>query len=95
MPSKRANSRTHCSPALADIPRSQAQLSKILQVVLDSDTLKAAGGTASRTARLGPQGQKVLENFKGVLSASKQWGEAKNGDDLLQNFLVSPTSVSR
>lgn len=70
--------------------RSQAQLSKILQLIAESDTLKAAGGPLSRTARLGPEGQKVLENVKAVLNATKKWGEAKNGDDLLQNFLVRP-----
>ena len=68
--------------------RSQAQLSKILQLIADADTLKAAGGPQSRTARLGPEGQKVLENVKAVIQATKQWGEAKNGDDLLQNFFV-------
>jgi len=74
--------------ARADETRSQAQLSKILQLLAESDTLKAAGGPHSRTARLGPEGQKVLENVKAVINATRQWGEAKNGDDLLQNFLV-------
>lgn len=61
----------------------------MLQLVVESDTLKAAGGAASRTARLGPEGHRVLENFKQVLRAFKAWGEEKNGDDLIQNFFVS------
>ena len=73
---------------LAEDIRSQSQLSNILQLLADSDTLKSAGGPLSRTARLGPEGQKVLDKTKAVLHATKQWGEAKNADDLLQNFLV-------
>jgi len=69
--------------------RSQSQISKALQVVLESDVLKATGGPNSRTARVGAEGQRVLENAKGVLRAFKEWGEAKNGDDLIQNFFVS------
>jgi hypothetical protein len=60
----------------------------MLQLVIDSDTLKAAGGSASRTARLGNEGQRVVENSKSVLAALKAWGDDKNGDDLLQNFFV-------
>lgn len=68
--------------------RSQDQLSKLLQLVIDSDTLKASGGPNTRTARLGAEGSRVLENVKNVLSASKAWGDEKNGDDLIQNFFV-------
>jgi hypothetical protein len=67
---------------------SQEQLSKLLQLVIDSDTLKASGGPNTRTARLGAEGSRVLENVKNVLSASKAWGDEKNGDDLIQNFFV-------
>lgn len=79
----------------ADEARSQAQLSKILSLIAESDTLKSAGGPQSRTARLGSEGQKVLENVKAVMNATKQWGEVKNGDDLLQNFLVRSIGPSR
>ena len=68
--------------------RSQEQLSKLLQLVIDSDTLKASGGPNTRTARLGAEGSRVLENVKNVLQASKAWGDEKNGDDLIQNFFV-------
>ena len=80
---------------MCSIHRSQSQLSKMLSVIVESDTLKSAGGPQSRTARLGPEGQKVLENLRAVINATKQWGDAKNGDDLLQNFLVRRTSSSR
>jgi hypothetical protein len=76
------------SRAHSDVSRSQEQLSKILQLVLDSDTLKSGGGPNSRTARLGTEGQKVLEDTKSVLRSLKAWGEEKNGNDLLQNFFV-------
>ncbi|KAK4684203.1 hypothetical protein P7C73_g5994, partial [Tremellales sp. Uapishka_1] len=72
---------------------SQAQISKILQVILDSETLRSTGGPNSRTARLGAEGQNVLENGKGVLAAIKAWGEAKNGDDLLQNFFYNAATA--
>jgi len=71
------------------IARSQAQLSKLIQLVVESDTLKASGGPNTRTARLGAEGSRVLENVKNVLQASKAWGDEKNGDDLIQNFFVS------
>lgn len=70
------------------IARSQAQLSKLIQLVVESDTLKASGGPNTRTARLGAEGSRVLENVKNVLQASKAWGDEKNGDDLIQNFFV-------
>ncbi|KAK8858640.1 hypothetical protein IAR55_002869 [Kwoniella newhampshirensis] len=72
---------------------SQQQISKMIQVVLDSDALKAAGGPNSRTARLGQEGQKVLEDSKAVLRATKAWGEAKNDDDLLQNFFYNAATA--
>nr|XP_031864274.1 uncharacterized protein CI109_000187 [Kwoniella shandongensis]KAA5531346.1 hypothetical protein CI109_000187 [Kwoniella shandongensis] len=72
---------------------SQQQISKLIQVVLDSDTLKAAGGPNSRTARLGPEGQRVLEDSKAILRATKAWGEAKNDDDLLQNFFYNAATA--
>lgn len=72
---------------------SQQQISKILHLLVESDTLKAGGGPQSRTARLGPEGARVLENVKGVLRAFKQWGEEKNGDDLLQNFFYNAASA--
>lgn len=61
----------------------------MLSIVSESDVLKAGGGPNSRTARMGPEGQRVLENVRAVLRAFKQWGEEKNGDDLIQNFFVS------
>ncbi|WVF68948.1 hypothetical protein IAT40_003722 [Kwoniella sp. CBS 6097] len=72
---------------------SQKQISKLIQVVLDSDTLKAAGGPNSRTARLGAEGQRVLEDTKSVLRAAKAWGESKNDDDLLQNFFYNAATA--
>jgi len=72
---------------------SQDQISKMIEVVLESDTLKAAGGPNSRTARLGPEGQQVLKNLRHVLSATKAWGEAKNGNDLLQNFFYNASTA--
>ncbi|WVR06390.1 hypothetical protein IAU60_003421 [Kwoniella sp. DSM 27419] len=72
---------------------SQSQISKIIQLILDSDTMKAAGGPNSRTARLGTEGQRVLEDSKNVLRAAKAWGEAKNDDDLLQNFFYNAASA--
>jgi hypothetical protein len=76
------------------ISRSQEQLSKMIDLVVNADTLKPSGGANSRTARLGAEGQRVLENVKGVLSASKAWGEDKNGDDILQNLFVSDVIIS-
>jgi hypothetical protein len=67
---------------------SQDQIGKMIDVVLNSDTLKATGGPGSRTARLGVEGQRVLEKTQGVLAALRDWGAEKNGDDLLQNFFV-------
>jgi len=61
----------------------------MIQLVLDSDTIKTGGGVNSKTARLGVEGQKVLDDTKEVLRSLKAWGEEKNGDDLLQNFFVS------
>ncbi|WRT67840.1 uncharacterized protein IL334_004814 [Kwoniella shivajii] len=72
---------------------SQSQVSKMIQTVLDSDTLKATGGPNSRTARLGAEGSRVLENLKDVLKATKAWGEAKNDDDLLQNFFYNAATA--
>ncbi|WWC88740.1 uncharacterized protein L201_003653 [Kwoniella dendrophila CBS 6074] len=72
---------------------SQSQLSKLIQTVLESDTLKATGGPNSRTARLGNEGARVLENLKDVLRATKAWGEAKNDDDLLQNFFYNAATA--
>ncbi|ORY25632.1 hypothetical protein BCR39DRAFT_543419 [Naematelia encephala] len=68
---------------------SQKQVSKVIDLILKSDTLKSTGGEHTRTARLGPEGQRVLENVKSVLAAGKAWGEAKNGNDLLQNFFYN------
>jgi len=61
----------------------------MIQLVLDSDTIKTGGGVNSKTARLGVEGQKVLDDMKNVLRSLKAWGEEKNGDNLLQNFFVS------
>jgi hypothetical protein len=61
----------------------------MLQLVLDSDTLKTGGGANSKTARIGSEGQKVLDDTKAVLRALKAWGDEKNDNDLLQNFFVS------
>lgn len=68
-------------------------MSKLLQLVLDSDTLKTGGGLNSKTARIGTEGQKVLDDTKAVLRALKTWGEEKNDNDLLQNFFVSARST--
>jgi hypothetical protein len=76
--------------SLADPSRSQQQISKLLEIILRSDTLKSTGGPTSRTARLGSEGQRVLDHLKDVLQAFKAWGEEKNGDDILQNLLVGP-----
>lgn len=72
---------------------SQDQISKMLSIVSESDVLKAGGGPNSRTARMGPEGQRVLENVRAVLRAFKQWGEEKNGDDLIQNFFYNATNA--
>ncbi|WWC62487.1 uncharacterized protein I303_105083 [Kwoniella dejecticola CBS 10117] len=72
---------------------SQSQLSKLIQVLLDSDALKATGGPNSRTARLGNEGSRVLENLKDVLRSAKAWGDAKNDDDLLQNFFYNAATA--
>lgn len=72
---------------------SQTQISKIIDVVLDSDVLKSTGGPNSRTARLGEEGSRVAEDYKKVLSLLKKWGEEKNGDDLLQNLLYTASSI--
>lgn len=72
---------------------SQDQLSKLIQLVLDSDTLKTSGGANSKTARLGTEGQKVLEDTKNVLRALKAWGDEKNGDDLIQNFFYNAATA--
>ncbi|WWD04803.1 hypothetical protein V865_002874 [Kwoniella europaea PYCC6329] len=72
---------------------SQSQLSKLIQTILESDTLKATGGPNSRTARLGAEGTRVLEDLKGVLRAAKKWGEEKNDDDLLQNFFYNAATA--
>ena len=58
-------------------------------MLLDSNVLKTGGGAQSRTARVGVEGQKVLDDIKGVVREVKAWGEAKNNDDLLQNFFAS------
>jgi hypothetical protein len=60
----------------------------MLQLVVNSDTLKSSGGPNTRTARLGAEGSRVLENVKNVLQTAQKWGDEKNGDDLLQNFFV-------
>ncbi|ORX33457.1 hypothetical protein BD324DRAFT_639861 [Kockovaella imperatae] len=65
---------------------SQDQLSKLIQLVLDSDVLSVNGGVGSRTARMGAQGQDILNKVKAVLNAVQAWGDEKNGDDLLQNL---------
>lgn len=75
--------------AILIVRSSQDQISKVISLVAESDVLKASGGPLSRTARLGSDGQLVLDNLKNVLNTFKQWGEEKNGDDLIQNFFVS------
>ncbi|RSH91097.1 hypothetical protein EHS25_010273 [Saitozyma podzolica] len=72
---------------------SQQQISKLLEVILRSDTLKSTGGPTSRTARLGAEGQRVLDQLKDVLQAFKAWGEEKNGDDILQNLLYEASTA--
>lgn len=72
---------------------SQDQISQIIDFVVSSDVLKATGGPSSRTARLGEEGSRVLEDLKNVLRAVKKWGEEKNGDDLLQNILYSTATA--
>ena len=62
----------------------------MLNLIAESDTLKAGGGPTSRTARLGSEGQRVLDASKDVLRSFKAWGEEKNGDDILQNLFVRP-----
>jgi hypothetical protein len=66
----------------------------MISIVAESDVLKATGGPLSRTARMGPEGQRVLDNLKNVLRTFDQWGQEKNGDDLIQNFFVCCYSYS-
>jgi hypothetical protein len=72
---------------------SQDQLSRMIDVVLESDVLKSGGGVNSRTARLGEQGTRISEDLKNVLRAVKKWGEEKNGDDLLQNLFHNASQI--
>ncbi|EIW73522.1 hypothetical protein TREMEDRAFT_59695 [Tremella mesenterica DSM 1558] len=72
---------------------SQEQISELLEIVIESDTLKPTGGPNSRTARLGQEGQRVLENLKEVLRAVKSWGEEKNKENLIQNFFYNASSA--
>lgn len=67
----------------------------MISIVSESDVLKASGGPLSRTARMGPEGQRVLDNVRNVLRAFNAWGEEKNGDDLIQNFFVNHKCVAR
>jgi hypothetical protein len=67
----------------------------MISIVSESDVLKASGGPLSRTARMGPEGQRVLDNVRNVLRAFNTWGEEKNGDDLIQNFFVGHKSIAR
>src|ERR1700712_2235410 len=61
---------------------SQSQISKLIDLAVNSDFLKPGVGPGSSTARLGEEGAQVLVDFKRVLELVKTWGEEKNGDDL-------------
>jgi hypothetical protein len=65
----------------------------MIDVVLGSDVLKSGGGVNSRTARFGEEGTRVTEDFKDVLKALKNWGQEKNGDDLLQNLFYNASNI--
>jgi hypothetical protein len=72
---------------------SQQQISRMIDLVLQSDSLKSTGGPSSRTARLGEEGSRILEDFKEVLKAFKAWGEGKNQEDLLQNLFYNAATA--
>lgn len=72
---------------------SQDQVSRMIDVVVNSDVLKSGGGPNSRTARLGEEGTRLSEDFKNVLRCLKKWGEEKNGDDLLQNLFHNASHI--
>ncbi|KAJ9122286.1 hypothetical protein QFC22_001707 [Naganishia vaughanmartiniae] len=90
-------SRIHISECLGALKAgkipSQEQVSRMIDLVLQSDSLKSTGGPSSRTARLGEEGARVLDDFKGVLTAFKAWGEEKNKDDLLQNLFYNAATA--
>lgn len=91
------SSRIHISECLGAIKAgklpSQEQVSRMIDLVLHSDSLKSTGGPSSRTARLGEEGARVLDDFKDVLKAFKAWGEEKNKDDLLQNLFYNAATA--
>lgn len=72
---------------------SQQQISRMIDLVLQSDALKSTGGPSSRTARLGEEGARILDDFKDVLKAFKAWGEGKNEKDLLQNLFYNAATA--
>ena len=72
---------------------SQEQISRMIDLVLQSDALKSTGGPSSRTARLGEEGARILDDFKDVLKAFKAWGEGKNDKDLLQNLFYNAATA--
>lgn len=95
LPSK--GQRIHAAQSLGALKAgkfpSQDQLNKMIDVIVSSDVLKSGGGPNSRTARLGDEGYRVTEDVKNVLRALKQWGEEKNGDDLLQNLMYTASNI--
>lgn len=90
-------SRIHISECMGALKAgkmpSQQQISRMIDLVLQSDSLKSTGGPSSRTARLGEEGSRILEDFKDVLKAFKAWGEGKNQEDLLQNLFYNAASA--
>jgi hypothetical protein len=80
-------SRIHISECLGAIKAgklpSQEQVSRMIDLVLQSDSLKSTGGPSSRTARLGEEGARAF----------KAWGEDKNKDDLLQNLFYNAATA--
>ncbi|KAJ9113527.1 hypothetical protein QFC20_001878 [Naganishia adeliensis] len=91
------SSRIHISECMGALKAgkmpSQQQISRMIDLVLQSDSLKSTGGPSSRTARLGEEGSRILEDFKDVLKAFKAWGEGKNQEDLLQNLFYNAATA--
>lgn len=91
------SSRIHISECMGALKAgkmpSQQQISRMIDLVLQSDSLKSTGGPSSRTARLGEEGSRILEDFKEVLKAFKAWGEGKNQEDLLQNLFYNAATA--